>query len=357
MRVLSARIALLFAALLLGACAAAPRVMQYNPEGSTQTDVLTWPAVPAVPRLEFAGQLLGEQNFVLEDDSEGAGRTFLRWLVGLGKRGRQISQLVRPQSGVVDSQGRILVTDAGRPSVFVFDEAGAKFDLWREAEAGIDFVSPVGIAELGAGEFLVADAELGDVFVLSHDGTPLRRFATTDVQRPTGLDVDIGAGRVYIADKDARLIKVFSTSGTLLRTIGEPGDVAGTLNAPMHVRVVGGKLYVSDALNAHVLIYATGSGELLGQVGQRGLYVGNMVRPKGVSVDSDGNIYVVESYYDHLLVYDDAGQFLLPVGGTGSEAGHFLLPAGAWSDDQDRIFVADMFNGRVVIFRYIGSES
>ena len=64
-------------------------------------------------------------------------------------------------------------------------------------------------------------------------------------------------------------------------------------------------------------LYAAGTGELLGQVGQRGLYIGNMVRPKGVSVDSDGNIYVVESYYDHLLVYDAAGQFLLPVGGTG----------------------------------------
>ena len=354
---MSARIAVLFVALSLGACAAAPRVMQYYPEGSTQADILSWPAMPAVPRLEFVGQLQGEQNFVLEDDSESAGRSLLRWLVGLGKRGRQVSQLVRPQSGVVDSQGRILVTDAGRPSVFVFDEAAATFEVWREAEAGVDFVSPVGIAELGAGEFLVADAELGDVFVLSHDGTPLRRFATNDVQRPTGLDVDMSAGRVYIADKDARLIKVFSTSGTLLRTIGEPGDVTGTLNAPMHVRVVGGQLYVSDALNAHVLIYATGTGELLGQVGQRGLYIGNMVRPKGVSIDSDGNIYVVESYYDHLLVYDAAGQFLLPVGGTGTGIGEFFLPAGSWSDAQDRIFVADMFNGRVIVFRYVRADS
>ena len=354
---MSARIALLFVALSLSACAAAPRVMQYYPEGSTQADVPSWPAVPAVPRLEFAGQLLGEQNFVLEDESEGVGRTFLRWLAGLGRRGGQVSQLVRPQSGVVDSQGRILVTDAGRPSVFVFDEAGATFEIWREAEAGVDFVSPVGIAELGAGEFLVADAELGGVFVLSRDGKPLRRFATSDVQRPTGLDVDIIAGQVYIADKDARLVKVFSTSGTLLHTIGEPGDVTGTLNAPMHIRVVNGKLYVSDALNAHVLIYATGSGELVGQVGQRGLYVGNMVRPKGISVDSDGNIYVVESYYDHLLIFDDAGQLLLPIGGTGTGIGEFFLPAGSWSDAQDRIFVADMFNGRVMVFRYVRADS
>ena len=80
-----------------------------------------------------------------------------------------------------------------------------------------------------------------------------------------------------------------------------------------------------------------------------------MVRPKGVTVDSEGNIYVVESYYDHLLIYDESGQFLLPIGGTGSEVGQFFLPAGMWSDKTDRIFVADMFNSRVVIFRYVGT--
>jgi len=353
----TARVGLLLLALSLGACAAAPRVMQYYPEGGAQAGVPSWPAAPAVPRLEFAGELLGEQNFVLANNDQGAGRGFLRWLVGLSRRGRQVTQLVRPQSGVVDAQGRILVTDAGRPSIFVFDEAAGSFDVWREAEAGVDFVSPVGIAELNADEFIVADAELAGAFVLSREGVPLRRFGATELERPTGLDVDTVAGRVYIADKGARLVKVFSTAGTLLRTIGVPGDAAGTLNAPMHIHVVGDRLYVSDALNAHVLTYAADSGELLGQVGQRGLYVGNMVRPKGVSVDSDGNIYVVESYYDHLLVYDDAGRFLLPVGGTGSDVGKFFLPAGAWSDRQDRIFIADMFNSRVVIFRYVGAES
>ena len=79
-----------------------------------------------------------------------------------------------------------------------------------------------------------------------------------------------------------------------------------------------------------------------------------MVRPKGVAVDSDGNIYVVESYHDHLLIYDSEGRFLLPIGGNGTNIGQFFLPAGAWSDSDDRIFVADMFNGRVVIFQFVG---
>jgi hypothetical protein len=45
---------------------------------------------------------------------------------------------------------------------------------------------------------------------------------------------------------------------------------------------------------------------------------------------------------------------LLPIGGTGNDAGKFFLPAGAWTDDGDRLFVADMFNGRVVVLDYLG---
>jgi len=45
---------------------------------------------------------------------------------------------------------------------------------------------------------------------------------------------------------------------------------------------------------------------------------------------------------------------LLPIGGAGNRVGQFFLPAGIWSDSADRIFVADMFNGRVIVLRYLG---
>jgi sugar lactone lactonase YvrE len=114
------------------------------------------------------------------------------------------------------------------------------------------------------------------------------------------------------------------------------------------------RLIVSDTLNARLQVL-TADGSSLDTVGQRGLFVGNFVRPKGVAADSDGNIYAVESYFDHLLVYDRDGRLLLSIGGTGSGVGQFYLPAGVWVDDRDRIFIADMHNGRVVVLQYLGS--
>ena len=105
-------------------------------------------------------------------------------------------------------------------------------------------------------------------------------------------------------------------------------------------------------MNSRVQVFDGGSHRLT--VGARGLYVGNLVRPKGVTVDSQGNIYVVESYFDHLLVYDRLGNFLLGISGLGRDAGQFYLPAGVWTDDRNRVFVADMFNGRVVVLQVLG---
>jgi DNA-binding beta-propeller fold protein YncE len=81
-----------------------------------------------------------------------------------------------------------------------------------------------------------------------------------------------------------------------------------------------------------------------------------MTRPKGVAVGADGRIYVVESYYDHLLIFDDGGRLLLPIGGTGNAPGKFYLPSGVWTDSRQRVYVADMFNGRVMVFKELTSQ-
>ena len=51
---------------------------------------------------------------------------------------------------------------------------------------------------------------------------------------------------------------------------------------------------------------------------------------------------------------DPAGQYLLTVGMQGHGPGEFWLPAGLFIDKQDRLYIADAYNRRVQVFRYIG---
>ena len=345
-----------FALLVLASCAQTPTEMSYFPEGDgDKKGAYLWPPLPEVPRYRYTGQLLGEQNFgPAERSAPGIGEKVFRWIVGLGAGFRSDPRvLVRPQSGMVDVNGRIIVTDVGRGALFVFDPQQGKLFIWDSADQGAAFSAPIGVAAGFGGEILVADADLHRVVRLSSDGRPLGSFGADSLLRPTGLARDRGTGRVYVSDTRAHDIKVFDDKGLLINRIGRRGSAVGEFNAPTHISLVKDGLYVTDTLNARVQIFSR-DGRPLKIIGKRGLYVGNLTRPKGVTVDNDGNVYVVESYYDHLLVFSQEGEFLLPIGGTGPEIGQFYLPAGVWSDDRGRLFVADMYNGRVVMFQYLG---
>lgn len=259
----------------------------------------------------------------------------------------------------------------------------------------------------------VADAELKAVFVLDASGRPLARLGEGLLQRPTGVARDPRSGRLFVADTVAHTVEVFGAEGQHLRTLGRRGENPGEFNFPTHLALRDGRLYVTDTLNNRVQVLDVSEaadtaspafGRFVRSVGARGLFVGNLVRPKGVAVDGEGNVYVVESYYDSVLVFSAEGDFLMPITGTGAaqaydgtsaagpsaasatsaasappassapqaptappaaprtsptapatpSAGPFYLPAGLWIDGRNRVHVADMFNGRIVLLHFLG---
>jgi DNA-binding beta-propeller fold protein YncE len=345
----------LAAAALLAGCAAEPRVMQLEGGPVDAAPLFPAPQTQEVPRYRYLGQLVGEGNFRSANGNRTAARKLFDWVTGLAGEPDRPVVLQRPQAGVVDAAGRVLVTDVSRNAVFVFDQAGGRLDLWERATPTQRFAAPIGIALGRAGQVLVADAELGAVFRLAPDGAPLGAIGAGVLQRPTGVARDPVRGRIFVADTQAHDIKVFDDDGALLARWGQRGAGPGELNYPTHLAFSDGTLIVCDSMNARVQGFDSEGRPTL-RIGERGLYVGNLVRPKGVAADGEGNLYVVESMHDTLLVFDRQGRFLMPVGGTGRDPGRFYLPAGVWVDAHDRVFVADMFNGRVAVFQFLGGN-
>lgn len=359
---LIARLAATFSlVLILGGCAGQPEkaVFRLGLDRSPESKRLMWPPEKdgQIPRYFYVGELTGENNFVRpERNSDVAKGIFARFLdIIIGEDSPML--LERPQAGTVDESGRVLVTDMGNASVFVFDETGGKLSVWRKATGTNDFIAPVGIAVGPEGQVFVADAELALIARLDRDGNALVPFGKGQLRRPTGLAYEPKTKRLFVTDTQAHEIKVFDLDGNLLSTIGEQGEGPGQFNYPTHIAVLHEKLYVSDTLNARVQVMSTPTGRYLGSLGKRGLKMGNLVRPKGVATDSEHNVYVIESYHDYLLVYNRRGEFLLPIGGVGQGAGNFHLPAGVWVDARNRVFVADMLNGRVAVFQFLGGDN
>jgi DNA-binding beta-propeller fold protein YncE len=343
-------------ALLLAGCSTPGLIkgrLQPGMDDAPEGQRLTWPEAPDIPRYLYSGTLVGEPNFKRDDSQSTTLQRLGRWIAGLDAAGQPQLVLQRPSAVVGDDTGRLYVSDTSRQAVFVFDATAGELQLWEQAMLGLRFVAPSGLAVAG-GKLFVADADLKAVFVLDATGQPLARIGHGLLQRPTGVALDAAAGQLFVADTMAHDIKVFDTTGRLLRTIGRRGEAEGEFNFPTHLAWARGELFVTDTLNNRVQVLDASSGHVLRRLGQRGLFIGNLVRPKGVSVDADGNVYVIESFYDSLLVFSPQGEFLMPIGGTGTATGRFYLPAGVWVDARNRVHVADMFNGRIVLFQFLG---
>ncbi len=342
--------------LLLAGCASSPATLNLDLQGA---EGHLWPSPPEVARYQYIGQLTGEENFVKENNDGAMGRRLFDWMVGIVAGETLPVVLQRPQSGAVDRDGRLYVTDVSRAAIYVFDQPAGQLEVWEIAGEQLRFKTPVGIVVIetdeGGREILVADADLKRIVRLDQSGKPVGHFGSDVLVRPTGLARDPATGNLYVADTHAHDVKIFSAEGRLLRRVGAGGrgEGEGQFNSPTHLAFARGQLYVTDTLNSRIKVLSA-DGEFLRTFGRRGLFVGDLPRPKGVTVDKDGNVYVVESYYDHLLVFNEEGNLLLPIGGSGSGVGEFYLPAGVWTDQRDRIYVADSFNGRVVILQYLG---
>ena len=76
----------------------------------------------------------------------------------------------------------------------------------------------------------------------------------------------------------------------------------------------------------------------------------NLNHPKGISVDSNGHLYVSDSENHRVLKLDQKGNILSQVGGIGWGKEQFQNPLGLFVYNTMDVFVADQDNNRIVRF-------
>jgi DNA-binding beta-propeller fold protein YncE len=85
-------------------------------------------------------------------------------------------------------------------------------------------------------------------------------------------------------------------------------------------------------------------------IGGYGAAQGQFIKPAGLAVDQEGNLYVADSGNHRVQKFDLDGLFLAEVGGAGSGNGQFNEPWGVAVDAQGNVYVADTWNHRIQKF-------
>ncbi len=267
--------------------------------------------------------------------------------------------LVRPYSVITDSHGRIIVTDPGAHGIHIFDFTQQKYKFISRRENTKDPMhSPQCVALDAEDNIYVTDSDAGKIFVFDSSGKYKRvigslRGGEGYFKRPTGIAVDSSAQRIYLTDTLRNQVFVLDMQGNILQKIGKNGEGDGEFNYPTELRLAGESLLVVDAMNFRVQALDR-SGVFRYAIGAIGDGGGSMFRPKGIGVDSEGDLYVVDGLWAVVQIFNPQGDLLYSFGKSGTQPGEFQLPAGLFIDRNDRIYVVDSYNRRVQVFHYYG---
>ena len=107
-----------------------------------------------------------------------------------------------------------------------------------------------------------------------------------------------------------------------------------------------GRIYVTDAAQARVVVYDHDGGYLNAFGGREYLS-----KPVGLAVDSArGRVYVVDTKAHKVVVFDLDGKFIKDFGTHGPEDGAFNWPTNIALGPKGNLYVVDMLNFRVEVF-------
>jgi DNA-binding beta-propeller fold protein YncE len=348
-----------FFRILLKSCALSLLLVWTAPWVSAASKTKT-PHMVNVPGLEMDGgrRLLFERSFSFESELKPK-RSLLTKLVDFVAGAPDMRYLVRPYSVAIDSRGHAIVADPGAMGIHIVDFAEQKYKFISRREGKDPLTGPQCVAVDKQDNIYVTDSEAGKIFVFGANGKFQRTIGSLKggegfFKRPTGIAVDSDAQRIYVADTWRNRIYVLDMLGSVIQTIGKRGAGNGEFNFPTELRLAGGDLLVVDAMNFRVQVLSR-AGVFQYAVGHAGDGTGDLFRPKGVAMDSEGHLYVADALNGLVQVFDEHGRLLYYFGYKGTAERPLVTPAGIAIDRNDRIFVVDSTARRLQVFHYYGT--
>jgi len=302
-------------------------------DGGRRLNVWSWPATNTAPAClsaigsggsgpdqfdEVRGvEVTGDNRIVAADEFDHSLKefqtdgTFVRELLG---GGAPVGGVASPRGLAVDSAGHIFESDWWNQRIQRWNSDGSGALAWG---------------------FRGTTAEPGSV-----------NFAWDVAIQP-------GTDRVFLVNRESHEIEVFTTDGTYVTRWGTRGSANGQFQFPQSAAFApDGSLLVVDTKNNRIQrfsIDAGGNGTFVAAYGSYGNWqsaAGYFNQPTGISVASDGTIWVADTLNNRIEKRAPNGTWTLykrPNGGA-----NFVLPLGVTVAPDGAIWVADSGSDRIV---------
>jgi len=256
-----------------------------------------------------------------------------------------------PLAIALDPRGYYFVADQRMAGI-------SKFDLSGKLLQVLKVKGPVqGVALNDKGNILVSVGTA--VAVLDPNGVQLSLLGKGLFKQASGIAVDV-RGYVFVADSGANNVKVFTSGGKLVKTIGVKGTANGQFNLPTGIAYerAADQIVVADTRNSRVQFFsATGNYSFVKAIGSFGFEPLQFKSPVGAAFEYDEagmltRMYVADLYRNTVQVIDptDSGTFLSYIAKSGLVNGQLMNPMDVAFDAVNRRLIVVNGNGHLNLF-------
>lgn len=284
-------------------------------EPGKEKKYIFYPQPPAKPRYQYL------TTFSTSSDIEKKKSKFFKFIAG-DETKKDI--VISKAHGFDISDGIIYVCDTKKRVIVRVDLKNRKFGYFG-VNGSVKLRNPVNIKiDKSDKTIYVADNGRKEVIAFDPEGN-VKKIYGMDKKYNT-VDVEVNKNLVFICDATGNQVHVMDKkTGEHLYDIGKSGHGDGDLYHPVSIVVNNKKIYISDMTNFRISIFDI-EGNYIGKFGKIGKYPGQFARNKGVDVDKNGRIYVVDSAFSNVQVFNEKYQLLLYFLGPGNRKDNLYLP-------------------------------
>ena len=220
------------------------------------------------------------------------------------------------------------------------------------------FNNPVAMAKDADGNIYVADMGNHRIVKLDNAGNIIGKFGSlgtgnSQFDTPFGVAID-NDGNILVADTANHRIQKFDSQWNYLTQWGSEGSGNGQFGLAREIGIDSQNHYhVCDEFHDRIQVFDE-DGTYLYQYGGKGSGQGQFSLPQGIAVrqSPDGDrVYICDTFNHRVQVLDVQGNYITQIGGTsGDSSTSFTYPRGVNIDTNGDVYIADTFNHKIKVY-------
>ena len=229
---------------------------------------------------------------------------------------------------------------------------GASNSIHVYDRSSTDLLHTIGESQLGD-ELYVTFCDQEHILVSDYDNSNIEMFTiqgrhVRTIDRgsttfsPCGNTISLD-GHIYVCDVANHCVCVFDVNGKFLFSFGSPGSGDECFDCPVDLCFASdGFLHITDETNSRICVYDK-DGKFIRMFT-------TTIQPYCIDATDCGLLIVSSFLSDKVMIYTTEGDLIHVFGGHGSELGQFNGSIGVSVDSNGLIYIADCGNLRIQVF-------